>query len=141
MRDNASLGVRVHIDRHTRIGGRNLDQQVRQPPGGNLQISATLTYGSLSPIKRGDTIANKSFVLCWAIDDEGEFVTMKTRVRPRQVIPAERGERAKFHPAKGALRTTYGYRVQWDTRGSRTRAAGEIETTERLKVCSVRSLV
>ena len=96
--------------------------------GGALQISATLTYGTLSPIKRGDTIANKSFVLRWAKNAEGEFVTMKTRVRPRQVIPAERGERAKFHPAKGALRTTYGYRVQWNTRGSRTRASGEIET-------------
>ena len=96
--------------------------------GGDLVVSATLTYGTLEPIKRGDTIVSKSYILRWAKNATGELVTMKTRERPRQVIPAEHGKRVKFHAAAGALQTTYSYRVQWDTRGSRTKASGEIET-------------
>ena len=38
------------------------------------------------------------------------------------------GERVEFEPHDNALPTRYEYRVQWDTRRSRTKPSGEIET-------------
>ncbi|MHC4578355.1 MAG: hypothetical protein ACYTFD_10550 [Planctomycetota bacterium] len=97
--------------------------------GGTLTISSTLTYGTLVPKKRGDTILGKSFILRSAKDAAGKTVTMKTRTT-RQVIPAEHGERVEFHLDRGSIPTHYTYRVQWDARpgrGSRTRPSGEME--------------
>jgi len=97
--------------------------------GGDLEISSTLEYGTLTPKKPGDTIVGKSFVLKWAKDAKGGLVTMRKRTTLEEV-PAERGERAEFRPAEGALPTRYSYRVRWDARpgrGPRTKPAGEIE--------------
>jgi len=102
--------------------------QYRDHCGGALTIRSTLTYGTLLPRKRGDTILAKSFVLRSARDAAGEYFTMRTR--KGQTIPAERGTRVVFHLDRGTIPTRYTYGVRWDARpgrGSRSRPSGEID--------------
>ena len=124
----------VHLDiieyfRCKTKGRTRLDNHYSQywsARGGALHIQARLTYGRVVPRKRGDTIVGKGFILRSCLDENGERVVMKTRTLPRQVIPAEYGKRVTFEPRKGALATTYQYRVNWDTRKSRTKPVGSI---------------
>ena len=129
----------VHLDvvEYYRLGrsGRAISpdshySQYWSARGGDLVISATLTYGRLVAKRRGDPIVSKSFVLRVATDENGKPVTMKTRTIPRQVIPAERGRRATFAVDPGSIPMRYSYGVKWDTRpgiGSRTKPSGTIE--------------
>ena len=97
--------------------------------GGDLTISSTLTYGTLRPIKLGDTILGKTFILRSCRDAEGKRVTMKTRTT-RRTIPAERGKRVEFQAAPASIPTRYTYRVKWNAcpgHGSRTRPSGEMD--------------
>lgn len=133
--DAAGRTRAVHLDiieyfRVDRKGRTRLDNHYSQfwsARGGDLMIESRLTYGVLKTRKLGDTIVNKGFILRSCLDAEGKRVTMKTRTLPRQVIPAEYGARVEFEPHAHALPTRYGYRVQWDTRRSRTQPSGEIE--------------
>ncbi|MCK6459221.1 MAG: hypothetical protein L6Q95_04920 [Planctomycetes bacterium] len=131
-----SAPAHLHVVEYYRVGsdGRAIQadshySQFWDFRGGDLEISSTLEYGALAPKRAGDTITGKSFVLKWAKDAKGELVTMRKRTTLEE-IPAERGERAEFRTAEGALPTRYAYRVRWDARpgiGPRTKPAGEIE--------------
>ena len=95
--------------------------------GGDLTITATLTYGQLERIKRGDTILSKSFILRSALDENGEHVVMRKRTT-KDVIPAEKGKRVRFVVDPGSIPTRYSYRVRWDSRdGGRTKPSGTID--------------
>jgi len=101
----------------------------REAHGGDLKISAKLTYGALEPEKLGDPVMGKSFILRGAVDADGKPVTMRKRTTG-EVIPAERGEKVAFRKEQGALTSRYAYEVSWDTRsgkGSRAEPSGEIE--------------
>ena len=125
----------VHLDiveyfRCKEKGRTRLDNHYSQffsARGGDLRIQARLTFGALTPRKRGDTILSKGFILRSCVDEHGSNVTMKTRTMPRQVIPAEHGERVVFERHARTLVTTYAYGVRWDTRRSRTKPVGSVD--------------
>jgi len=130
-----STPVSLDVIEYYRVGssGRAIQadshySQFREHCGGDLTISSTLTYGTLTSFKRGDTIVSKSFILRSARDAAGDFVTMRTS--KGKVIPDERGKRVNFRRDAGSIPTHYTYRVQWDARpgvGSRTRPSGVME--------------
>ncbi|MHC4957922.1 MAG: hypothetical protein ACYTGN_06060 [Planctomycetota bacterium] len=134
--DDKGVSKAVHLDviEYYRLGkhGRAVSpdshySQYWDYRDGDLMITATLTYGMLTSLKRGDTITSKSYVQRSSTNATGKRVVMKTRTMPRRVIPAEHGQRAAFARADGSLATHYRYRVHWDGR-RRTKASGAVET-------------
>ena len=125
--------VRAHLDviEYYRVDGKGRAiqadshySQFEKMAGGDLTIRSTLIYGTLTSIKRGDSIMGKSFILRSCADAAGKFVTMKTR--KGRIIPAEKRERVTFKRHAGSLVTRYEYGVRWDAR-SRTKPSGTME--------------
>jgi hypothetical protein len=135
--DAKGRSTAVHLDviEYYRVNasGRTIQpdshhSQYRDHCGGTLTLRSTLTYGTLMPRKRGDTILAKPFILRSAKDAAGKLFTM--RIRKGQTIPAGHGKRVEFHLDRGTVPSQYTYGVHWDARsgsGSRARPSGEID--------------
>jgi len=130
--------ARAHLDviEYYRVdaSGRTLqpDSHRRKYPrhcSGTLTVTATLTYGTLVPKKRGDAIVGKSFILRSATNAAGKSVTMR-KVTTGEIIPAEHGKRVVFHVDPGSIPTRYVYRPHWDAcpgPGGKTELTGGID--------------